>query len=94
VYYFLLALIVAIGALNIIVLFGRIIPGPTVFDRLVGVSIIGTNTILLLLLLGAVWERLDMVVDVALAYTVVGFITLLVLAKYFEGKREEEDVES
>jgi len=93
VHYFLLALIVAIGALNILVLFGRIIPGPTVFDRLVGVSLIGTNTIILFLLLGAVWERLDMVVNVALAYAVVGFITLLVLAKYFEGK-SEEDAES
>lgn len=85
-YYLFLALAVGIAILSIIVFFGRVIPGPTIFDRLTGIGVIGTNAILFLLLLGVMDGRLNMYVDMPMAYAAIGFITLLVLGKYFERK--------
>lgn len=84
--YFFGALAVAIVIVSLVVFVGRVIPGPTVFDRLTGISVIGTNVILLLLLIGILDGRLDQYVDLSIAYAAIGFITLLVLAKYFEHK--------
>jgi multicomponent Na+:H+ antiporter subunit F len=62
----------------------RVFAGPTVFDRLIGLSGIGTKTILLLILIGALYERLDMVIDIALGYALLNFVAALASAKYFE----------
>jgi multicomponent Na+:H+ antiporter subunit F len=62
----------------------RVVVGPTVFDRLVGLAGIGTKTILLLILIGALYGRLDMVVDIALGYALLNFVAALASAKYFE----------
>jgi multicomponent Na+:H+ antiporter subunit F len=67
----------------------RVFRGPTVFDRLTGLGLIGTKTTVLLVLLGFLTERLDMFVDISLAYGLIGFIGALVLAKYFEQKEVE-----
>ncbi|MGH7263897.1 MAG: monovalent cation/H+ antiporter complex subunit F [Candidatus Rokuibacteriota bacterium] len=58
--------------------------GPTVFDRLLGLSGFGTKTTLVLLLIGAVYDRLDMFVDIALAYALLSFVGSLAAARYFE----------
>jgi multicomponent Na+:H+ antiporter subunit F len=62
----------------------RVIAGPTVFDRLVGLAGIGTKTILLLVLIGALYGQLDMVIDIALGYALLNFVAALAAAKYFE----------
>jgi len=62
----------------------RLAAGPTVFDRLLGLSGFGTTTTLIFLLIGAVYERLDMFVDVSLAYALLMFIGSLAAARYFE----------
>ncbi|MGH7313208.1 MAG: monovalent cation/H+ antiporter complex subunit F [Candidatus Rokuibacteriota bacterium] len=62
----------------------RLAAGPTVFDRLLGLSGFGTKTTLVLLLMGAVYERLDMFVDISLAYALLMFIGSLAAARYFE----------
>lgn len=69
----------------------RVFYGPTVFDRLNGLTVIGTNSLVVLILIGFLEKRINMFVDIAISYGVLGFISLVVLAKYFEGK---EDVES
>jgi multicomponent Na+:H+ antiporter subunit F len=84
--YFFLALAVGLVVLSALVFFGRVVPGPTVFDRLTGIGVIGTNAILFILLLGVLDGRLDMYVDMAIAYAAIGFVTLLILGKYFERK--------
>ncbi|RLB05387.1 MAG: pH regulation protein F [Deltaproteobacteria bacterium] len=57
--------------------------GPTVFDRIIGAGFIGTKTIILLLLMGFIFNRIDMFIDVALAYSILNFIGTLVVSKYF-----------
>lgn len=66
----------------------RVLRGPTLFDRLTGLGVIGTDTILLLLLIGYLGRRIEMFIDISLSYALIGFVTFLVLAKYFEKKGE------
>jgi multicomponent Na+:H+ antiporter subunit F len=62
----------------------RLAAGPTVFDRLLGLSGFGTKTTLVVLLVGAGYERLDMFVDLSLAYALLSFIGSIAAARYFE----------
>jgi multicomponent Na+:H+ antiporter subunit F len=62
----------------------RVLAGPTIFDRLAGLSVIGTTSIIILLLLGIVTGRMDAFVDIALSYALIGLVSALTLAKYFE----------
>jgi multicomponent Na+:H+ antiporter subunit F len=67
----------------------RIVSGPTVFDRIIGSGLIGTNTVMILVLIGFLYGRIDMFVDLALAYAMLNFIGIVALAKYFERRQEE-----
>ena len=68
----------------------RVITGPSVFDRLTGLGLIGSKTIVLLVVLGAWNERVDLFVDIALSYGLISFVGTLALAKYFEISRSPE----
>lgn len=57
--------------------------GPTVFDRVIGAGFIGTKTIILLLFMGMIFERIEMFIDLALAYSILNFIGTLIVSKYF-----------
>jgi multicomponent Na+:H+ antiporter subunit F len=61
----------------------RVVQGPSAFDRLLGAGVIGTKIVTLILLIGALYGRLDMFVDIALAYAILNFIGALAVAKYF-----------
>lgn len=69
----------------------RIVKGPSVFDRLLGANAMATKTIVLITLIGFLFERVDMFIDITLAYAALGFISSLALAKYVTVKRMEED---
>ncbi len=62
----------------------RIAMGPSTFDRLLGLSAFGLETTLVLLLAGAVYGRLDMFVDISLAYALLSFVGSIAAARYFE----------
>ena len=62
----------------------RVLAGPTIFDRLTGLSLIGTKAVILLLLLGIRGGRMDAFVDITLSYALISFVGTLTLAKYFE----------
>ncbi|GAA5521318.1 monovalent cation/H+ antiporter complex subunit F [Aliifodinibius salicampi] len=61
----------------------RVVKGPTVFDRLIGTNAIATKTIALICLIGYLFGRIDMFIDITLAYAILGFIGSLTIAKYF-----------
>ena len=82
-------LIVIFIALLIAASLYRIVSGPTVFDRIIGSGLIGTNTGMMLVLIGFLYGRIDMFVDLALAYAMLNFIGIVALAKYFERRQEE-----
>jgi len=62
----------------------RAVIGPTVLDRLLGVNAIGSKTTTLLILIGLIYQRVDMFVDIALAYAMLNFIAVLAASRYFQ----------
>jgi len=73
----------------------RAVFGPTVLDRLVGVNAIGSKTTVLLLLIGLIYGRVEMFIDIALAYALLNFIAVLAASRYFQKRRDlyEESAE-
>ena len=69
----------------------RAIVGPTVLDRLIGANAIGSKTVVLLILIGFIYERVDMFVDIALAYAMLNFIAVLATSRYFHKRKDLHD---
>lgn len=65
----------------------RAVFGPTVLDRLIGVNAIGSKTTVLLILIGLLYDRVDMFVDIALAYATLNFIAVLAASRYFQKRK-------
>ena len=65
----------------------RAVAGPTVLDRLIGVNAIGSKTVVLLILIGLVYQRVDRYVDIALAYAMLNFIAVLAASRYFQKRK-------
>ena len=78
---FMVAVVIIIGMM----LF-RVFQGPTIYDRMNGLGVIGADTILLLVLFGYMDKRPDMYVDIAISYAILGFICSVIVAKYMGGK--------
>lgn len=64
----------------------RVIRGPVVIDRIVGLNVIGTKTIAVILLTGCLFERVEFFIDIAFVYALINFIGVLAFSKYFEQK--------
>ncbi len=64
----------------------RAVLGPTVFDRIIGAGFIGTKTVVILLLIGFIYKRIDMFIDLALVYSILNFIGTIIISKYFMKK--------
>ena len=80
-----LFLVAAVALLALVMVYvHRLAVGPTVFDRLLGLSGFGTTTTMVLLLMGAVYGRLDMFVDLSLAYALLSFVGAVASARYLE----------
>lgn len=61
----------------------RALRGPTVYDRILAVNMFGTKTVLLLALMAFITRRLD-VLDIALAYALINFISVIAVLRFFE----------
>lgn len=79
---FFIAISLVLSFLALICLY-RAIFGPTDIDRIIGVGVVGTKTLIILLLIGFLYKRMDMFVDIALVYAILNFIAVLIFAKYF-----------
>ncbi len=66
----------------------RGILGPTALDRLVGVNAIGSKTTVLLIIIGEMYQRVDMFVDIALAYALLNFIAVIAAARFFQRRKD------
>jgi len=61
----------------------RAVSGPGVFNRAAAVNVIGTKVVVLLVVVGYIFER-PMFVDIAIAYAALNFIGTLLMSKYLE----------
>jgi len=66
----------------------RVVFGTTIIDRIVGVGAIGTKTLVVLALMGFIYGRIEMFLDIVMVYAILNFIGTLAAAKYFEGRGE------
>ncbi len=68
----------------------RVMRGPTVFDRLLGLNGVSTKAIILLVLIGTIYGRVDMFVDISTGYALLNLVSALAVAKYLEQKEAAE----
>ena len=62
----------------------RVIRGPSVFDRVLGLNGISTKAIVLLVVIGTLYERVDMFVDISTGYALLNLVSALAVAKFLE----------
>lgn len=67
----------------------RIIRGPTVADRMVGIDIFGILVVGICAILSIITDRMFLL-DVGIAWIILSFIGTLTLAKYLSGKKLNE----
>ncbi len=80
-FYVLVLLAILIGAYLY-----RVLQGPTIFDRVLGLNGISTKAILLLIVIGAYFDRVDMFIDISTGYALINLVGALAVAKYLEEK--------
>ena len=83
-WYCLLAGLVVILIIMLIMMFRR----KTLLDKLNYVLAMNTVIVLLILVVGYKDGREDMFIDIALSYSILGFVTSVILAKYIGGRRK------
>ncbi len=59
----------------------RLIIGPTIWDRLLALNLISIKTIILLSIYGVYTNQLFLI-DIALSYGIIGFLTITLLSKF------------
>ena len=71
----------------------RALLGPSVYDRVLAVNLFGTKTVLLLSVIAFLYGRPDFL-DLALAYALINFVSVLAVLVFFQNRasREEENL--
>ena len=67
----------------------RVVAGPHIIDRIIGVNVIGTKTIAVIVLTGYLFNRVEFLIDIAFVYALINFIGTLAFSRYFEQKGVE-----
>jgi len=76
--------LIGIVILTLLMLF-KLFAG-NLYNRFVGILVLTTNVLLILILIGFIDNRADMYVDIAITYSLLGFISSIILAKFIGGK--------
>lgn len=61
----------------------RAFMGPTVYDRILAVNMVGTKTVLLIAVIAVISGRTD-ILDIALMYALINFVGVVAVLKYVE----------
>jgi len=85
---FLLGIAILIALLTAACLY-RVAVGRTIFDRIIAAGLVGTNGLILLVVIGFIYQRIEMFVDIAIVYALLNFVVAIILGKYFEQRREK-----
>ncbi|MEX1063621.1 MAG: monovalent cation/H+ antiporter complex subunit F [Balneolaceae bacterium] len=68
----------------------RVVKGPTIYDRMMGINAIASKTIVLICLIGFVYGRIEAFLDITLAYATLGFIGVIAIAKFINTKKLDD----
>ena len=77
------ALVITLASLLVLY---RAFKGPRVYDRVLSVNVIGTKTVILIALIGFIYERPHFL-DIAIVYALINFIATIAFLKYRETGR-------
>lgn len=72
-------------ALYTLLSFYRVLKGPSIWDRLLGLNLVTAKIIMMMILL-AVVQKTSMILDTALLYALLSFIGVLFIAFYVQRK--------
>jgi len=78
-----LTIAVSITLLSIVVSMVRFIKGPSSADRIVAFDVISVSSVALIAFIAALTNRI-IYMDVALVYGILGFLGVIVVARYLE----------
>ena len=73
-------------AVLIVVYLYRVVRGPTVYDRILGLNGISTKAIVLIVVMGTVYGRGEMFVDISTGYALLNLVGAVAMAKYLEDR--------
>ncbi|HHW94415.1 MAG TPA: pH regulation protein F [Mogibacterium sp.] len=85
-HFFILILIGLVCIVVAMVIF--LLSGKMIYDRMNAVFVMNTNVIMLIMTMGFIDGRYDMYIDIALSYSILGFVSTVILAKYIGGRRK------
>lgn len=74
-----LAILVTVGLALV-----RVLRGPSVYDRILAVNMVGTKVVLLIAVLAAIAGRGDYL-DLSILYALINFIGMVAVLRYHEG---------
>ncbi len=72
--------------LNAFIVLYRAFAGPTIQDRLVGINIVNTKTLMVLILFSYVLGK-AYYIDIALVYALLNFVVTVAASRYIETER-------
>ena len=79
-----LAVVLNLLVILILIYLYRVFRGPTVFDRVLGLNGISTKAIIAVVVIGALYERVEMFVDISTGYALLNLVGALAISKYLE----------
>ena len=80
---FFVFVLITLSALILVYLY-RVVRGPSVFDRVLGLNGISTKAIILLVVIGTGLGRVDMFIDISTGYALLNLVGALATAKFLE----------
>ena len=83
--------VLVILAVLMVVYLYRVVRGPSVFDRVLGLNGISTKAIVLLVLIGTLFERVEMFVDISTGYALLNLVSALAVAKFLEERGAQQE---
>ena len=86
---FFLFVLITLTLLMVVYLY-RVVRGPSVFDRVLGLNGISTKAIVLIVVIGTVYERVEMFVDISTGYALLNLVSALAIAKFLEARGATE----
>lgn len=67
----------------------RVVLGPSIFDRILGMNSFATHVVVFIVLLG-LFSGTGSFIDIAIIYGLISFVTTIAFLMYFKYKPEEE----
>ena len=82
------SIVLSILSILMLVYLFRVVRGPTIYDRVLGLNGMSTKAIVIIVLLGTIYDRVDMFLDISTGYALLNLVSALAIAKFLEKRKE------